>query len=564
MKKFTKLVAVLLFAAMLITTTLPVVGAESVNVSVEIDIGGLFDDAEETPGDDKNEEETTPTVPPADDKDDNGNQNLPSDKDTTNITTTDKTGKDKTENKDDKKEEETKEEEKVYNSKFSDVAESAWYYSYVTDLASKGIITGYPDGTFAPQGNITRAEFIKLLVQCMGYELTNNDVFEDVTKDDPKDWYYTYVSAAADNKVISVEDYGKEFKGDEKIKREEVAALIIKATGAETGKYASPYVDTVDKNVVALYAICLMQGTVDDKSGDRYFFPDWNITRAEVSTVFSRLLEYNADKDKFVKEKMAEYGITEMKLLSLPKTEKQFYEAVKSAGLNPALSYSIEVDNPTNDIARYLQNSLHSGFLACFWSHPEYFSYLNYTVNGVPEIVRDRELKFSFESYSQLNTLESINAMYNDSKKLAKDIALKISLNNYGASKLELAGLVHDYIVDNTTYFHQEKDFRYLTYGALAFGSAVCQGYAGAFNMICHELGINSVAVVNDDHMWNVVKIDGKYYYYDCTWDEPDEGTTAKTTYRGVSERIIRATHGDFIFFKFAMPQDNETDIVLA
>ena len=154
MKKFTKLVAVLLFAAMLITTTLPAVGA----IDIEIDIGGLFDDVEETPGDDKNEEETNPTVPPADDKDNNGNQNLPSDKDTTNITTTDKTGKDKTENKDDKKEE-----EKVYNSKFSDVAESAWYYSYVTSLASKGIITGYPDGTFAPQGNITRAEFAQIM-----------------------------------------------------------------------------------------------------------------------------------------------------------------------------------------------------------------------------------------------------------------------------------------------------------------------------------------------------------------------------------------------------------------
>ena len=59
----------------------------------------------------------------------------------------------------------------------------------------------------------------------------------------------------------------------------------------------------------AVYSACIMQGTKDDKTGNRYFYPDTNITRAETSAVFTRLLEYKADPAKFVQEKIAEYGI---------------------------------------------------------------------------------------------------------------------------------------------------------------------------------------------------------------------------------------------------------------
>jgi hypothetical protein len=212
----------------------------------------------------------------------------------------------------------------------------------------------------------------------------------------------------------------------------------------------------------------------------------------------------------------------------------------------------------------FLQNGFRHGYIACYWSHPEYYSYLGIETSKIADVMQSGYFKLSFRSDSEFNSLESIKKMYLESKQKARNIALRISLNNYGATKRQLADLVHDYIVNNVTYFEREADFRYLTYGALVFGDAVCQGYAGAFNMICSELGIDSVAVVNEDHMWNVIKLDGKYYYYDCTWDEPDDGKAPKTTYRGVSEKVIRATHGDFTFYQFAMPQNNKQNIAFA
>ncbi len=530
MKNITKLIAVMLFAAMLMTFACPTLAAV---IDIEIDVGGLFEDDENdtTTGEEDDNQTTTNT----------GNS----------ATTVDKTSKDdnKTETGNENKEEEKKEEEKVYNSKFSDVAEKDWFYSYVTSLASKGIIEGYPDGTFAPQGNITRAEFIKLLVVCMGYELTENAVFDDV---DAKDWYYTYVSAAADNKIISAEEYGKEFKGDEKITREEVAALIIKATGVETGKYATPYADTDDKNIVALYTICLMQGSLDGK-GDRYFYPESNITRAEVSAVFTRLLEYNADKETFVKEKMAEYGITELKLLSVPKTAANYYETVKNAGLTPALTFVLELENPTPETTDEICTNLTEAFVACANSYPEYFTHLLINIVYTAYTEETGYIFFSFKSSSEEYTLSELDRMYKESKTHAKHAAEQIYFNSYHKDIYSLAGGVHDYIASIAQYSEVPKtDAVFLPYGVFTDGSAVCQGYSAAFNMICREIGIESAAVATDNHMWNVIKYNGKLYFYDSTWDDSDSGNFAESTYRGVSHEIMQLSHGEFDVCEYA------------
>lgn len=76
----------------------------------------------------------------------------------------------------------------------------------------------------------------------------------------------------------------------------------------------------------------------------------------------------------------------------------------------------------------------------------------------------------------------------------------------------------YDYGADNTTYYS------YSAYGTLVYGKSVCQGYANAFYRICRELGYKSRIVTSDPavgcHAWNIVQLDGKYYFVDCTWDD--------------------------------------------
>ena len=95
----------------------------------------------------------------------------------------------------------------VQSASFTDVNEGDWYYSYVTFARSKGFVSGYTDGTFHPNDNITRAEAVTMILQIAG--IVSYDVqgfesdFSDVSMDD---WFGDAVAAAVDMEIV--EGYG--------------------------------------------------------------------------------------------------------------------------------------------------------------------------------------------------------------------------------------------------------------------------------------------------------------------------------------------------------------------
>lgn len=122
--------------------------------------------------------------------------------------------------------------ETAYPTSFSDVPDTHWASDYIGYMEQFGIIKGYADGTFRPDANITRAEFSAIC--CRFEKLTEGSVtFTDVPE---SHWAYQYITFAA------------------------------------TRGWATGYPD----------------GT---------FLPERNITRAEVAATTCRLLERSADKD---------------------------------------------------------------------------------------------------------------------------------------------------------------------------------------------------------------------------------------------------------------------------
>ncbi len=84
---------------------------------------------------------------------------------------------------------------------------------------------------------------------------------------------------------------------------------------------------------------------------------------------------------------------------------------------------------------------------------------------------------------------------------------------------------VHDYLIDHIEYAYSHIVRR--AYGALIEKKAVCQGYAQAFQKILSNLNIEGHTVIGWNisekpvlHEWNRVKLDGKWYYIDLTWDD--------------------------------------------
>ncbi|HOH89518.1 MAG TPA: S-layer homology domain-containing protein, partial [Bacillota bacterium] len=84
---------------------------------------------------------------------------------------------------------------------FKDIKDTDWFAEAVGKLNVLKIIDGLPDGTFNPQGRVTRAQFVKMLVQAMEYKKIDSVSFEDL-KPFPTSkphWACVYIETALRN-----------------------------------------------------------------------------------------------------------------------------------------------------------------------------------------------------------------------------------------------------------------------------------------------------------------------------------------------------------------------------
>ena len=101
------------------------------------------------------------------------------------------------------------------------------------------------------------------------------------------------------------------------------------------------------------------------------------------------------------------------------------------------------------------------------------------------------------------------------------------SLNLSNKTDYQKIKAIYDYICSNITYDYVNlNDDSYLlkhtAYAALINKTAVCQGYATLFYRLSLESGVDTRVITGDSggpHAWNIVKLNGKYYNLDSTWD---------------------------------------------
>ncbi len=134
------------------------------------------------------------------------------------------------------------------------------------------------------------------------------------------------------------------------------------------------------------------------------------------------------------------------------------------------------------------------------------------------------------EKNSDKLTYDTNNKVNSDTEcmKLAKEVIKKIITN--GMSDFEKAKAIHDYMLVNIDYDYDDylkNTIPYESYnviGALKNKYAVCAGYAKTFKLLCELADLECTYVVGTArgyHAWNQVKIDGKWYNVDVTWDDP-------------------------------------------
>jgi len=173
--------------------------------------------------------------------------------------------------------------------KFNDIS-SHWAKDAIVHMAEKGIVNGYSDGSFKPDGCVTRAEFVKMLCEVMLIGTGKGTTFSDVPENA---WYAPYVYAAFSEGLVNgvKED---SFMPENKITREDSAVILYRAL-TKKGVNLNSEAEFNDGYEISDYAkeavrkLCA-GGIIKGSEGN--FRPKNTLTRAETVTMLERIIEF--------------------------------------------------------------------------------------------------------------------------------------------------------------------------------------------------------------------------------------------------------------------------------
>lgn len=120
-------------------------------------------------------------------------------------------------------------------------------------------------------------------------------------------------------------------------------------------------------------------------------------------------------------------------------------------------------------------------------------------------------------------------------------------------SEMEKELYIHDFICQNVTYDKLKKAYSHEIIGPLGQGVGVCEGIAKSVKILCDALGIWCMIAISEAnpekkikyrHAWNIVRINGKYYHLDATFDNSlGKGENIRYDYFNLDDRQIFQDH---------------------
>jgi len=179
---------------------------------------------------------------------------------------------------------------------FPDVPDDHWAVEAIEFLRNADtIVDGFPDGSFRPDANITRAEFIKMLVEAQRLELIDPDEpsFPDVPR---THWAFRHIETARAADTVEGFPDGS-FRPDANITRAEIAAIVVRAFGFPIDTTGERFPDVPEdhwafEEIMTARVSPGPPNIIIEGFPDGTFRPDNPATRAEAATVINRLLVF--------------------------------------------------------------------------------------------------------------------------------------------------------------------------------------------------------------------------------------------------------------------------------
>lgn len=201
---------------------------------------------------------------------------------------------------------------------FTDVPAGHTFYDEIKDLYERGIINGYPDGSFRAGSSVTRAQAAKMIAR--GAELDFEGKVADFDDVPNTNEYSKYIAALVEKGAIRGFEDGT-FRRNDDITRRQIAQIIVKAFDLEMGDLEVNFTDLPSGEAGEYIKILASNGIVSGK-GDGRYAPNDPVTRGQFSKMVS-----NARKVAGLNED-EELEVVDVKAIGAKKLEVKFNKAV--------------------------------------------------------------------------------------------------------------------------------------------------------------------------------------------------------------------------------------------
>ena len=423
---------------------------------------------------------------------------------------------------------------KTYASQFSDVTADSVFYKNIAALYEYGLTVGKADGTFGPQDSVTVGQIVIFSARIRSLYRTGDAEAGPTAHGcdgDPltASRYLRYLQAEG---VLGTELEGSLSSPATRAQVAHVLANTLPAAALPavndaliTQAYASRrYITDVTEytdyyqDILSLYRVGLSMGS--DATGS--YLPDQPITRGAAAAMLTRMVDPSLRVTpawtilplwSAADTTMSDL-ISTGSYISAPSTDEEMDACIRYMLASGQNTLTLQYGTPTTAISarKVMEQAL--SIVKTFCEQCYNTVSCSYTVGG--------SITLSFSAASAGNSLQNYRE-----ETMAAAIAVHDELWETGQitsnmTEYEKARVYYTWICDNCVYDYGASDtsLSHIAYNLFHNGTAVCDGYTGAYNLFLKLEGIECTALSNTGHIWTVANLDGTQYHIDTTWGD--------------------------------------------
>lgn len=203
---------------------------------------------------------------------------------------------------------------------------------------------------------------------------------------------------------------------------------------------------------------------------------------------------------------------------SYDKMHKEAVEKIRRDMMAGETEIEIEYKGNADGLSEFAGYVMDEAFMIDSPDTSDDFDYLRFKFTSAN--IRMQGMGHKFTIKYTINYLETKDETMQVNRKV-EEVLKEMDIKN--KSELKKVRLIHDFIISNSEY---DLSSRYNSaFGNLIMKHSACQGYAQLAYKMFTEAGIACRVVTGKSggspHAWNIVRVDGKWYFIDCTWDDP-------------------------------------------